>query len=489
MKILNKKPFILGLRAIFCLSFLFIYANPTQALDPKIRQVRTSEGPAVYFLYHTGHRKKAYLNADIYLDYGNKWPDVKIISSSELNSWPDVKLIKKADSPTVYFIQGNKKSAIKSWADLESFNLTSEPILKVSQKEINYFTTLSYAEIGLTSKEISPAISNPPNSSTTTTPVTPIATATPITPIATTSKPIIQTGKLLLYSDLVKGANDNSLLTGSNNNLIGSFRFRSPEKTVTISSIIFTFTGLHSESILRGIKVYDENNVEYDASFSIRRDNHQATMYLKNKLSLYPGSEKTMKVYLDLGEAIDNQTIKVEIKKAIDVNTSAVPTAVFPLVGSTFKILNGNNLLGKILSQEESVAVGQLVSTGNRLIGKFTLSETSGKEDVLVSKLIFSNTGTAGKNDWEDFRLFSNGQIISRAGLLNSSRDIEFSINYLRISNSKPAVLTIYAALKSDRNKNATVNLRLDSLDSVGKNFNISLQPSINNVEETFNLN
>lgn len=169
MKILNKKPFILGLGAIFCLSFLFIYANPTQALDPKIRQVRTTENPAVYFLYHAGHRKKAYLNADIYLDYGNKWPDVKTISSLELNSWPDIKLIKKADSPIVYFIRGNKKSIIKSWSDLESFNLVSEPILKVSQKELDYFGTLSYEEIGLISSETH-------------------AVATSTTPVATTDR-------------------------------------------------------------------------------------------------------------------------------------------------------------------------------------------------------------------------------------------------------------------------------------------------------------
>ena len=491
MKILNKKPFILGLGAVFCLSFLFIYASPTQALDPKIRQVRTSESPAVYFLYHAGHRKKAYLNADIYLDYGNKWPDVKIISSLELNSWPDVKLIKKADSPVVYFIQGNKKSVIKSWTDLESFNLAGEPILKVSQKELDYFGTLSYEEIGLVSRDTSIV-------ATTTTVIVststkPVATTTQI--VATTTKavatttPVIKSGTLLVSSDLVKGVNGNTLVAGSNKNLVGSFRFRSSEKTATISSVTFAFTGLHDESALRDVSVYDENNTEYDASFNIRRSERQATIYFRNQLILSPGSEKTMKVYLDLGNAGDNQTIKVEIKSSEDIDTSAISSANFPLKGAEFKILNNGNLLGRISSREESVAISQVVSAGNRLIGKFILNETSGREDILVTKLIFRNTGSANKNDWEDFRLFSNGQIISRVSALNDRRNLEFNISYLRVANGKPATLTLFAALKSDRNKENTVNLRLDELISTGKTYNISLQPEIINIEEQFILN
>ncbi len=487
MKILNKKPFILGLGAVFCLSFLFIHADSAHALDPKIRQVRTSESPAVYFLYHAGHRKKAYLNSDIYLDYGNKWADVKVISSQELNSWPDVKLIKKADSPIVYFIQGGRKAVIKSWADLESFNLASEPILNVSEKELNYYESTSYDEIGLSSQSSS-LISNT-STSTESIASTTKNTASSTKLVDVPPAPVLKSGKLLVYSELVKGANGNTLVTGSNRNLVGSFRFLSSEKNATISSITFSFTGLHDESALRDISVYDENDTKYDSSFNIRRSDRQAIVYFRNQLSLAPGSQKTMKIYLDLGNAGDNQTIKVEIKKVEDIDTSAFPVASFPLKGTEFKILNNTNLLGKIISQEEGVAIYQLASTGNRLIGKFTLNETSLREDVLVTKINFRNVGTANKNDWEDFRLFNNGQIISRVKSLDNGDDLEFNINYLKIAKGKSANLTLVAALKSTRNKENSVNIQLDELVSVGKTYNINLQPEIINIEEKFILN
>ncbi|MFZ4631926.1 MAG: hypothetical protein ACOYL8_01805 [Patescibacteria group bacterium] len=498
MKIINKKPFIFGLGAIFCLSFLFIYSLPARALDTKIRQVRTSDNPAVYFLYHGGHRKKAYLNADIYLDYGNKWPDVKIISSLELNSWPDVKLVKKADSSAVYFIRGNKKAVIKRWEDLENFNLASEPILNVSQKELNYYDTLSYEGIGLiTSTPSAPTLTTP--IATTTKPVasstTPIATttkpvvATTTTPVAT-STPVTQSGTLLVYNDLVKGSNSNTILTGSNNNLVGIFRFRSPEQVATITVVTFDFTGLYNEGLLRSAKVYDENNIEYQASLNLSQSRRQLTVNLRNPITLNPGSEKTMKVYLDLATGTYvNNTIRVEIKAATNISSNRVPTASFPLRGTEFKTFDGGTILAKLSSQEEKVALNQGISIGNRLIAKYTLNEESGNEEVLVNKLIFHNTGSAGKNDWEDFRLFNNGQIISRASALDTNRDIVFNVNYLRIKKGAPAVLSIFAALKTDRSKTATVNLQLDEIFSTGKTYNTSLSPTIINIDENFNLN
>lgn len=477
MKILNKKPFILGLGAIFCLSFLFVYTIPAKALDMKIRQVRTSENPAVYFLYHAGHRKKVYLNGDIYLDYGNKWPDVKVISSLELNSWPDIKLIKRADSPIVYFIRGNKKAVINTWADLEKFNLTREPILNVSQKELNYYQTQSYEEIGL----VNSSVSNPV---ATTTPIT-----NPTTPVVATSTPIVQSGTLLISSELVKGVNNNTILTNSDSNLMGIFHFRSVDKITSLKSVTFDFTGIYSDTFLRNSKVLDENGTEYNASFNFSQSRKQLTISFRDPLTLSPGSEKTMKIYLDAGTASDNQTIKVELKQATNVNSNTIPTATFPLKGTEFKVLNATNLLGQISSQEESVAASQVVSTGNRLIGKFTLSETSGKEDVLINKLVFFNSGTASKNDWEDFRLFSNGQIISRTSAVAEDGSITFNISYLRITKGKPNALTIFAALKSARNKTATVNIQLQTLVSTGKTYNISIQPEINNIEEKFIVN
>jgi len=49
--------------------------------------------------------------------------------------------------------------------------------------------------------------------------------------------------------------------------------------------------------------------------------------------------------------------------------------------------------------------------------------------------------------------------------------------------------LTLFAALKSARNKAATVNIQLQELVSTGKTYGISIQPTIKNIEEKFILN
>jgi hypothetical protein len=466
MKRLSKKSFIFGLVAFFCLTFVF-YSLPAKALSPQVRQVRTADNPAVYFLSHTTHRKKAYLSADIYLNYGNKWSDVNFISAAELNSWPEVKLIKTANSPAVFYIKGNQKTLIASWDDMEAYALETEPIITVSNLELNQYQEVSNNDLNLKKTESNqvPELSLPR-----------------------------EEGSLYVYNDLVNGTNLNTILTGAKGNLLGSFRLYSPEKTATIAAITFDFGGLYSDPVLDTVHVFDENNSEYNASVSVNQSLRQAIVSFREPVVISQGAEKTIKVFLDMAAYnSQNQTIRVELRQASNIVsnlTSVAQSASFPLRGTEFKIINGANFLGQVNSKEESIAASwQNVSTGSRLIGKFTLTEDSGQEEVTVKNLIFVNNGSAGKNDWEDFRLFNNGQVIARASELNAGHDIEFNINYLRLKKGTPAVLTIIASLKTDRNIQATVNLRLDSISAVGKTYNSSIATQISNFDESFVLN
>ena len=466
MKRLSKKSFIFGLGAIFSLVLVF-YSSPAQAFGSDVRQVRTADNPAVYFLSHSTHRKKAYLNEDIYLNYGNKWSDVKFISSSELNSWPEVKLIKTADSPAVFYVQANQKTLINSWDDIIAFNLASEPIIIVSRLELNQYQDASNSELNLNKSENNqaPEVSLPQES-----------------------------GNIYVYNDLVNGANLNTLMTGTNGNLMGIFRLYSPDKTATVAAITFDFGGLYNDPVLDSATVFDENDQEYNANVSVSQSRRQAVVSFREPLVIDPRTEKTIKVFLDLATYnSQNQTIRVELREAANIVSNLTPSAQgsnFPLRGTEFKIINGANFLGQVKSKEESIATGwQNISTGSRLIGKFTLTEESGQEDVTVKNIIFVNNGSAGKNDWEDFRLFNNGQIIARASELNAGHDIEFDINYLRLKKGTPAVLTIVASLQTDRNPQATVNLRLDSITTTGKTYNTSSSAQISNLDESFVLN
>jgi hypothetical protein len=477
MKRFNKKPLILGLWAIFCASFLFFYSSPANALSSSIRQVKASGSSAVYYLYYAGHLKKAYLNADIYLDYGNKWSDVKEVNLSELNSWPNAKLIKTAVSPAVYYISGNKKSLIASWGDMESFLLDKEPIITVSQKELDAYQTIDNYVIGLKTEPVE----------------VPDASETPDDP-AVINPPIVvpaESGNIFVYNDLVKGSNGNTILSGSNNNLMGIFRFSSPDKVATITSITFDFAGIFSENALNSASVLDANNSKYpDISVGINQSRRQATISFHTPITINPGTEKMVKIYLDLAAGnFNNQTIYVELKQASNIVSNLTPSASFPLIGTGFQILDGSNILGNIKSQEQSIAAKGGLAAGSRLIGEFIISDESDNEEADVKNLTFVNSGSASVNDWEDFRLFNNGQIIARATAINADGFISFDIPYLHLIEGSPVDLTVVASLKSAHNVNATVDLGLFSASVVGKNYGNYLTTNINNISASSVLN
>jgi len=451
MIIPDKKPFIFGLWALFCLCFLFFSYTPVQALNSNVRQVKVKNNPTVYYLYQAGHRKKAYLNADTYLDYGNQWSDVKTISASELNSWPEAKLIREKGTNGIYYIKNNKKTLIAAPSDLREYALANEPVISVSQTDLNQYLT----------------VSNVQNSG---------------------SGASVTKARINITNDLVTST-DNTILTGSTNNLIGLFRFNSPAQVASITSVTFDFGGLYNGAPLKTLNIFDENGVKYNANMIVRNNDNQIIVNFRDPVIINPGEEKTMKVYLDTNSSLNsNQTIRIKIKDASSIISNLTPAASFPLLGTEFKLQGGGSYLGLIRSQKVAISSNSVVPTGTYLIGKFILTEDTGHEDVVVTDMIFRNSGSAGKNDWENFSLALDDQIIARASTLNSKNDIEFNINYLRVTNGVPAVLTVTASTKTDYNPGVTANLQLTNLTSTGTNFKISLSPQLINLDDNIVL-
>lgn len=430
-------------------SFLFFAPKTQAAINSKVLQVKTADSPVVYFLNHKNHLKKAYVNESSYLNYGNRWSDIKIVSAAELAAWPEVKLIKTASAPTIYYIKDKKKSVIANVDDLKDFNLFGEPIITVSVVDLAQYELVSNGTIGL-----KPASS------------------------------------LLVFNDLVTNVSNNTYLTNTNGNLLGIFRFRSPLETATITSLTFKIRGLYSQALLDKGFVQDADNLNYEANVNVDKNNEQIIVNFSKPLEIAPGGEKVVKVYLNLKScSCVNQTIRIELQKAADVVASLAPTASWPLQGTTFNLVNSSNLLASVKIEELSLASSTLiVSPSNRLIAKFKITETSGRDDTLIKKIVLKNSGTATKNDWEDFRLFKGEQIIARVSAVNNDRQIVFDLSYLRVSTSTPADLKVMASLKTGYSKEATLNLNVRELSATGKTQNFSLSSTIVNLDESFPL-
>jgi len=460
----QAKKYYFGVIFILLSGFLFFaFPKVSFAVDSSYRQVKSASSPTVYYLDHRLHLKKAYVNEKSYLSYGNKWSDIKILEESELATWPEIKLVKIRTSPGVYYVKGKEKALLLSWSDLQDFGLEENPIVVINETDLAQYNSVSYETIGL--NNIDSSINQ--------------------------DLPVSQTEGLLVINDLVNGANNNTLVAGTANNLIASYRFRASKSALTINSITINFSGVYDSQILDALAVNDEQENIYKVNARVNSSARQGTINFYEPLSLELGEEKTVNVYLSLKSCTDcaNQTIRAEIKSASDIISSAKTSTNFPLPGTLFKLMSGEGLLGNISVQELSLqGENSATVSSSRTLGKFKISETSGVEDALIKQMSFSLGGSASRYDLGDYRLIKDGQIISRSDSLTNGKLI-FSINYLRLPKSSFLNLSVVASLQTDYRKDNTFNLTLDEVLAEGKDKNLFLQTKISNLEEVFSFN
>jgi len=446
---LNKKNFNLSLLVLglgFCVWGLSL--NSALALDGSYRQVKTADNPDVYFLSHSNQRKKVYLNEESYLNYGNKWSDIKIVQQYELDNWLDAKLLRVMGTSNVYYIEGSQKTLIKSLTDLSSFGLSGEPILNASAIDLNQYSTVSYEEIGFLSQ-----------------------------------------GSLVVEGVNIYNSND-TLLTNTSGNHIASFKLRAPSQPATIDSISVNISGIYNDDILKDASIRDENNNDFKANVMLNKNTRIALISFWEPLVIGAGGEKTINLYLDLGTcSCSNQVLKAEIRNADSIQSDQTISGSFPIVAKEFGVFSGSEYIGAAKIQEQSIADENSSNNGSRVIGKYVISETTGNEDFYLKDITFSSQGSVSWNDWEDFRLLKDGEVLARVNDTSDYSRIKFNVNYCRIDKNSSAELTVLAGLKEDYNTEATVNLQAQSMWTVGKVYSFSLPNNIINIDEIITLN
>ena len=254
MLILNKKYcfVIIG----FLVGFLALTSTmiEAQAADLTMTQVKIGNSPTVYFLSQKNHLKKTYINAASYLSYGNQWSAIKTVSAVDLKSWPEAKLFRADGTPDIYYISGYRKVLISHPTDLFKFNLVGEPVLEVSALDLGQYQAATYSDVGLGQSGISSNSDSSDGSS---------SGGTANNSGQSTSN------SLTVYNDLVVGSNNNSLVPGTNGNLLGIFRFQSPT-VATLTSLTFNLGGVYNSSIINNITAHDAHD---NAGSTAKRQN------------------------------------------------------------------------------------------------------------------------------------------------------------------------------------------------------------------------
>lgn len=440
-------------------------AQPVQALDSSIRQVKTPNNPAVYYLNHNNQLKKAYVNEAAYLSYGNKWSEVKLISPEELAKWSDALLVKTATGSDIYYLKGKQKALIATSSDLISLGLVKEPILPISQIDLDQYSSVSYSDLGLVTNTNFLDLNN----------------INILSPQASST--------LAITWDQVSNPNNNNILAGTNSNLVGVLNLQAGTKDVTLRTLKIDLTGVYNSGLVDKLYITLEDYKILDrySHFS----NRQLEVNFPNDPYIIPaGQTRTIRVWLNLKACTldcTNQTVRTEIKSMSNINSDAVITSTLPLTSTYLKILSVPSLLGQPVLQEQSL--NTTLNGQNLILGKFTLTEDSGHEDIYLKELSFLNSGTASLRDLDTFRLQSGGNIISRTSTMTDGNRIIFKVNYARVSQGSPIILTVFGQKTGDFTSGRTINLNIDSAWITGKNIGVSLTSTIDNLEESRVIN
>lgn len=426
------------------------YANAAYGIDVKIKQVKIVDGPAVYYLDHARGMKKPYVSAKAFLSYGNKWSDIKIASIDELNKWPDVKLIKSEQSPFVYYISADRKFFIESEQKFIDAGFKWEDIVTISQTDLDeYQTAENFQPAGSIAKS--------------------------------------DGGQLAVALDS-SSPKDGYFAMHTQDNLAAVFSIRAAGKPIEIKRLILDLNGIFRHDAINKIYLADESDIAYDAS-SIPNNRSADFNFGNNPIIVSPGEDRKIKVYVDLNNILENTTnhfLQISINDQKNISGTKV-TGIFPVFAGAFKIMPAGDLLEKVYVNEQTLSRENnkaIIGSTEKNIAKFNVMETSGRADVFVKELKFTNSGNAQIGSLNNFKLRNKaGQIVAAADRMTSKRELVFKLNDYKIKKSGNETFTVAADIAGGENE--TINIRIERAKIASSQGAFNLNVNINNLDET----
>ena len=446
---------------VFVFTLFYLVFNPNQAsaafgLSTKIKQVKTASSTTVYYLDHKRGLKKAYVNAASFLAYGNKWSDIKIISQQELDKWPEMHIVKAIGSNAVYYINNIKKALIKSAEELFSLGYGWKDLVNVAKADLANYQIADLSE----TKDANAKV--------------------------TDSDDITTEVELQVKLDNSNPKED-YLPLNTTHNLLAVYNFKSLNQTAFIKNLTFNFNGVYQVDAINKIYLANQDEYVYDVAGSLV--NRQAIFnFAGQPLVINPGQELKLKIYLDIGNyqnAIANY-IRVSLNKAESIEANIKIIGNFPIAANVLKFASGD-ILGQVRVDELSIASSDaIIGSTNKIIAKFEIAETSGKEDIIVKQIKLINNGNAADTDLKNFKLIDEFNSTVAQTSLAAQSSIVFKLNDYKISKNSDRTFLVLADVTGGENHK--INLNWSDALILGKDYNYGLNFSFNNLNQEINI-
>jgi len=429
-----------------------ITSNKAEAafgVDLQIKQVKTANSGVVYYLDHARGKKKTYPNAASFLAYGNKWSDIVTISQAELDKWPEINLARTKEDSTVYYIKDGKKTPIRSAADFVSFGFDWQDVVMIRDKDLENYNLADYSQVGLNTVAVRLALSLDATN--------PKADVAPF------------------------GAKDVK---------IAVFNFKAHGQDVAIKKITVAFKGVFNINGLDKVRLTDGERY-----FDITSSNNRKMTFNfdSSPLRISVNSEKKISILVNFKNysGSTNHEIRAAIEQASDIEADTNAAGNFPVSGNAFKIIDAGDILGKVKIQEKSITTNTyskaIIGNTKQVIARFNVSETTGKESILVRKLVIKNFGTIDTNTLKNFILTDgNGKIVSQATLMGPDSKVVFNIKDYKIGKKGNIDFVVLADIVYGEGRN--INFDMNDADVVGGDYGYSSATTFANINEKISI-
>ena len=426
-------------------------AGAAYGIDTSIKQVKTANSSAIYYLDHARGLKKTYVSAKAFLSYGNQWSDVKIISETELNKWPEVRLVKSNNNSAVYYISNAQKALITSEQQFNNSGFKWSDVVTISQTDLDEYETIDFKVAGALDYSNS---------------------------------------QLSISLDSLN-PKSGYLVTNTQDNLVAVFNLKATGQLVEIKTLVLDLKGVLNTDVIKEIYLTDESDIQY-STFAYP-NNRQAVFNFNNQpIIISAGGVKKIKVYLNLNDTsinVANHTFQISIDQSSNM-ICAKTVGVFPLTGEIFKFISGSTVLEKVVASEQTLNIKDnkaVIGATEKNIGKFNFLETSGKANVSVKELKFANLGTASASSINNFKLKNrSGEIISTTAIMTAERELIFKLNNYKIKKGDSETFTVIADILDGENSTINLNLASAKVGSSQGDFNLSV--SITNLDESITI-
>jgi hypothetical protein len=390
----------------------------------------------IYYLSYEKNLKKYHATPDAFAAYpANSWANVVTLSQKDLSYWQSARVLKAINDPKIYFIDGNRKAWIPDEDTFREAGFSWGEILTVFAQDLATYQDIDFSsDLVLGTQTVQP----------------------------TTETPATQTngaGQLIVsLSANSPAASLFPLKTARNTAAV--FKLQAVRDNTEITGITLTKRGVSGANALDLIVIEDENGVAYG---SVTRPNGEgkAVILFTNKTFVIPrDTEKRLVVKINVStQAKHNDTVSLGITAAADVQTNSSVSGIFPVFGAEHKLVDTQNFIGavSITSRELNTSARPLnLGTKKETVAEFTVSETSGNEDVALTSITFSNEGTTRDDDVDYVYLYKDGAVVATNKYMLNHR-VTFDLQKSPVIIKKKNSVTLQVKIDPARDEDATL--------------------------------